>query len=744
MPIKTPSAGQQKLIFWAALFLLLAMSILSLISANQLMAFSGRAERSQAASIELNRFLSHVQEVESGARGYVITGDPSHLEPYRSGVAATDASLERMRVIGRSEEDLRARLSLIEQLVENRIALAAELVDLRARGADAQSIVAAVEAGRLAMARVSEQVDSATAAERDAFDRRKSRVENQALITNLALAAGVILGVLALVWLYILSSHEAARRRLAEGELRTLNAELETRVEERSAELERSRELLKAVVENMPDTVFLKDVQDQFRYVLVNEAGERLFGRDRAELLGHVDHELFPRAQASLCHKEDEEVAQSGEERFIMERSVETPSGLRMIESRKVPIADANGQQHFVLGIVRDITDRRSIENQLRQVQRMDTVGRLTGGIAHDFNNILAIIIGNLDLLRESLEDHSSGAEMTDEALQAATNGAELVRRLLAFARKQHLEPTAVNLNERLPPMTALLQRTLGESIKLQVFAGPDLWPALVDPTQVDDALVNLAINARDAMAGSGVLTIETGNVTLDEDYAAHHLEVTPGEYVMLAVSDTGAGMTPEVVARAFEPFFTTKLEGQGTGLGLSQVYGWIKQSGGHIKIYSEIGHGTGVKLYLPRADAAQEESSSSLPRTDLVPGGHEQILVVEDNPNVRRTVLRQLKDLGYPTLEAEDAQRALQMAREGAKFDLLFTDIVMPGGMTGYELAEQLERLQPGLKVLFTSGYTELAVGRSNGERRGPLLSKPYRKQDLGRMLREVLDESR
>jgi CheY-like chemotaxis protein len=368
----------------------------------------------------------------------------------------------------------------------------------------------------------------------------------------------------------------------------------------------------------------------------------------------------------------------------------------------------------------------------------MDAVGRLTGGIAHDFNNLLAIIHGNSELIRARLKDGSDSADMADDVIGASARGAELVRRLLAFARMQHLEPEAIDLNARLPDILSLLERTLGENVNVRIKPARDLWPATVDPTQVDDAIVNLAINARDAMPDGGTLTIETQNVILDEDYAAHHVEVVPGDYVMLAVSDTGTGMPPDVIARAFEPFFTTKPEGQGTGLGLSQVFGWVKQSGGHIKIYSELGHGTTIKLYLPRAET--ETAAAEQPVDVRTPTGTETILVVEDNAKVRKTVIRQLHDLGYRTIEADGGGAALDLMRRGTSFDLLLTDVVMPGGITGYQLAEQARAERPGLKVLFTSGYTELAAA-SEADLGHQLLSKPYRKQDLGHAVRAVLD---
>lgn len=740
MPINSPSGLQQRVIFWASLLLIITVSSVSFLSSSRLVALSARAQQSQHVLIELNRYLADLQDVETGARGYLITGDSRYLEPYRTGKAEAGKTLMRLRAAAGSDPSLRSRVTILEELGRRRSEYAAQVVSSRPHLGLARAPVPGMEGGQATMDELRDQVRAAAEAERSDFESRKDTIRAQALLTNLALTLGVALSLAALTYLFVVRNRETARVRLIKAELRALNADLEDRVEQRTAEVERSKELLDAVIENMPDTVFLKDIRDQFRYVLINGAGERLLGRQREELLGHVDHELFPQAQAKLIHQEDQEVASSGRQRHVPERSIAIGDECRTIETRKVPIADSDGRQRFVLGIVRDITEQKSIENQLRQVQRMDAVGRLTGGIAHDFNNILAIILGNIDLLREQLSDGSETADMADEALGAATHGAELVRRLLAFARKQHLEPTALDLNERLPSITAMLRRTLGEKVDLKVHPAPALWPALVDPTQVDDALVNLAINARDAMPDGGALTIETGNVVLDEDYAALHAEVTPGEYVMLAVSDNGTGMTSDIIAKAFEPFFSTKGEGKGTGLGLSQVYGWVKQSGGHIKIYSEIGHGTTIKLYLPRADAAQAKAAD-LDNIEAAPVGSETILVVEDNPNVLKTVLRQLKDLGYSTIEADNGRAALEMVRNGLEFDMLLTDVVMPGGMTGYELAGQVGALKPDLKVLFTSGYTELATESSETPRLGRLLSKPYRKQDLGRAIRATLD---
>ena len=738
MAAGAPSLSRQKIYLWAALLLIVAAALFSFYATNRLIALSARAEQSQEVLAELNKFMSDLQGVETGARGYLITGNRNFLAPYQSGVHAAAETLARLRRLAGGDRALQARLDRMEALSLRRVQIARNAVTARSSGTEPGALAGTMERGKAAMDEVRNEVSATFAGEQAEHRAHELSVGRLALFANLAMAAAVALSLAVILWLYRVRGRDVERRRRAEAELKALNAELEGRIEARTLDVARSHALLHAVIENMPDALVLKDARDEFRYVLVNRAGEQLMGRPREEIMGRVDHELFPPDQAEMFVAEDRDVMASGQPRLCQERLLTTLEGVRLIDTNKVPIL--NGAPGFLLGIVRDVTEQKAVENQLRQSQRMHAVGRLTGGIAHDFNNILAIILGNIDLLREQLEDGSEPAEMADEALAAATHGAELVRRLLAFARMQHLDPSAVDLNARLPAITNLLKRTLGEAIRIRLKPGEGLWPALVDPSQVDDALVNLAINARDAMPHGGSLIIETGNEVLDEDYAVHHLEVAPGDYVMLAVSDSGTGMAPNVIARAFEPFFTTKSEGRGTGLGLSQVYGWVKQSGGHIKIYSELGHGTTVKLYLPRADAPRETAPAPAEEGDAK-AGHETVLVVEDNPRVRATVLRQLADLGYATLQAEDGESALDVVRSPTRFDLLLTDVVMPGGMTGYDLADQARLLRPELKILFTSGYTELAASSGQTGRAGPLLSKPYRKRDLGLAVRAVLD---
>ena len=402
-------------------------------------------------------------------------------------------------------------------------------------------------------------------------------------------------------------------------------------------------------------------------------------------------------------------------------------------------IRDASGRGVRMVGGMTDITERLALEERLRQSQRLESIGQLTGGVAHDFNNLLTVILGNAELLSEQLGSNTAQRALADLVLSAAQRGADLTQRLLAFARKQALEPKVIDVNHLAADLDRLLRRALGEHIEIEFVRGAQLWPALVDPAQLENALLNLCLNARDAMPQGGRLTIETCNTRIDDDYASKHDEVKAGQYVLLAVSDTGAGIAPDHLARVFEPFFTTKEKGKGTGLGLAMVYGFVKQSGGHASIYSEVGHGTSVKLYLPRA---AKPSTSAPPRGDntQLTGGTETILMVEDDEFVHHYAQAQLRRLGYTVLTAENGHQALELLGAHDNIDLLFTDVVMPG-MSGRELADEARKLRPGLKVLYTSGYTENAIVHHGRLDPGVLLlGKPYRRSDLARKIREAL----
>ena len=380
--------------------------------------------------------------------------------------------------------------------------------------------------------------------------------------------------------------------------------------------------------------------------------------------------------------------------------------------------------------------ERRETVAALAQSQKMDAVGKLTGGVAHDFNNVLQVIGGNLQLATQEASGNETLTQRLTRAHEAVERGAKLASQLLAFARRQPLEPVALDVSRLLRSSDDTLRRVLGETIELETVVSGGLWNTLADPNHLQNVIVNLAINARDSMDGAGRLTIEAGNAMLDDDYTRHHDDLSSGQYVMIAVSDTGCGMAPEVLARAFEPFYTTKPEGGGTGLGLSMAYGFMKQTGGHIKLYSEPGHGTTVKLYLPRS--MEDEVVRVEAANDPVTGGTETILVVEDDPNVRTTAVAMLTQLGYRVLKAADAQSALSVLESGVRVDLLFSDVVMPGPMRSVDLARRAKEMLPGLEVLFTSGYTENAIVHGGRLDQGvALISKPYRRDALARKVR-------
>ena len=468
----------------------------------------------------------------------------------------------------------------------------------------------------------------------------------------------------------------------------------------------------------------------------ISPSAKAILGYDPTEMSGHSAREfLFP-DDLDNTREEMRRARRGGEIRNFECRYVHR-------DGHVVPLVwtgvwSEPEQRHFFIG--RDVTERKAVEERLRLAQRMDAIGQLTGGMAHDFNNILGVVIGSLDMLRMGGRLNREDDELVAGAIEASLLGADLIKRLLAFARRQQLKPQRVAVNELIGNMVAILSRTLGEQTPVVTDLSPDVWPVDIDPAQLEASLVNLATNARDAMPTGGRLTIRTGNRTLDEDYASIHPEVTPGDYAMIEVSDTGTGIPPEVLARIFEPFFTTKDPGKGTGLGLSMVFGFVKQSGGHINVYSEASVGTTFRLYLPREHGDESESDSTRVISPAV-GGTESVLLVEDNAAMRKVVHRQLTELGYKVTEADGAAAALEiLARES--FDLLFSDVVMPGQLSGIDLAQMAISRYPALRVLLTSGFPETRLsGNGNALQGLHLLSKPYRRTELARKIREVLE---
>jgi PAS domain S-box-containing protein len=509
-------------------------------------------------------------------------------------------------------------------------------------------------------------------------------------------------------------------------------------------ERDRNREFLDRVIDNVSMTILVKDART-LQYVLVNRAAERLWGFSRSEMIGKTPHEVFDTETAELVEANDRKLLESGTSFYLPEHKVETRNGPRIVTSNRIAVRNQSGEVQYVLGVVEDVTERKQLDDQLRQAQKMEAVGNLTGGIAHDFNNLLTVIIGNLDLLREDVAGDVEAEQKIDTIAQAAERGADLTRHMLVFSRRQPLQAEEIDVNTLIAGTTRLLSRALGGNIAVTLRTGADLPPVLVDSAQLETALLNIAINARDAMPTGGALTIATRLAHFDAEYAAHHPEVAAGAYVLIAISDTGTGIPPDVVERIFEPFFTTKPTGQGTGLGLSMVYGFIRQSGGHVKVYSEVGHGTTFKLYLPLATgpASNATARSSVPRQPATArrAGNQTILAVEDNPDLRATVTRQLRDLGYRVCEAENASDALAVLGDAERVDLLFTDMMLPGGVNGKELATEARAKCPDLKVLFTSGFPGTS-GRQETllEPGDVLLSKPYHKHDLAKAIEAAL----
>ncbi|MGO4172860.1 PAS domain S-box protein [Bosea sp. TAF32] len=497
---------------------------------------------------------------------------------------------------------------------------------------------------------------------------------------------------------------------------------------------------LLSILETVPEAMV---VIDEAGIVMsFSKAAERLFGYMADEVCGQNVKVLMPDPDRRRHDGYINRYLTTGERRIIGFGRVvsgQRKDGTTFPMELAVGEAEASGKRIFT-GFVRDLTSRHRMEEELRQSQKMEAIGQLTGGIAHDFNNLLTVISGNLEMIERRLEDGRL-RELLREAQGAADDGAKLTGQLLAFGRRQALNAKLTDIEQLVSTFAELLRRTLGETIELQTVATGHSLTALVDTTQLQNALLNLALNARDAMPRGGRLKVETARIHLDPDYVRMYPQVRLGDYVLISVSDTGVGMTEEVKQRAFDPFFTTKGVGAGTGLGLSMVYGFARQSGGHIQLYSELNEGTTVRLFLPAANPERVADTSNIdPVPAVKPRADECILVVEDDARVRKVVIARLEEEGYRVIQAADGKGALSLIAEHPEIRLLFTDIIMPGGMFGDELAREARLLRPGLKVLFTSGYAEPSLaGRELAE--GSWLKKPYTARELATRLRMLLD---
>jgi two-component system cell cycle sensor histidine kinase/response regulator CckA len=507
-------------------------------------------------------------------------------------------------------------------------------------------------------------------------------------------------------------------------------------------ELRRQERLLRQIIDANPSLIFVKDWNG--RFVLVNRATAEVYGTTVNALIGKTDADFNPNV-AEVAHflRDDRAVMSSGQPKVIAEEPVTNPATreTRWFQTIKMPLRTPEEGTATLLGVATEITERKRLEEQLLQSQKMEAVGQLAGGVAHDFNNILTAIVGYTDLLAAELGSNAQQLEDLEEIRKAARRAAALTRQLLAFSRKQVLELRIIDVNGVVLNLDKMLRSLISENIELKTDLAENLAAARADPNQIEQVIMNLAINARDAMPDGGTVTIETGNVTLDDAYASQHVSVIPGEYVMLAVSDTGCGMDEKTKSRIFEPFFTTKPAGRGTGLGLSTVYGIVKQTGGNIWLYSEPGKGTTFKIYLPAIAALPEDIGKVAP-AEAPRRGAGTVLVVEDDEQLRRLTHRALDAQGYTVLVADGGGTALDIARRHkGQIDLLLTDVIMPD-TNGRKLAETIQAARPGMRVLYMSGYPDGAIASHGMLEPGvAYLAKPFTTEAIARRVREVLE---
>ncbi len=644
-----------------------------------------------------------IQDAERGQRGFLITGREAYLEPYiRAKEKLPQLMIGLQRATAASPDQQPRLLRLQGDITTKMNELASTITAMRERGYDAARAIVNTNAGLVSMEAVRSDLRAIMDAANVRLDKRLVRAEAGDERISLTFVLGSIVAAVALlVGGFLLQS---AYRRAAISE-RLLQATLDS-VREGVAAFDASGRLQ---VWNNPFVTLSGVAGGELR------RGARLSGEaGKTGVLADSDAAGRPADRPMLVERRGDRGA--------------------AIEVFRNPTPDGG----HVMTLL-DVTRRRLAEEALRQAQKLEALGQMTGGIAHDFNNLLTIIIGSLELLRRSVGRDGKAIERIDMVNVAAERAARLTRQLLAFARRQPLQPEIVNLGRLMQELLPLIRRAVGKSITVECVAAGGLWNTTVDGSQFQSAVLNLAINGRDAMPDGGKLTIEVGNAALDDAYAARHAEVEPGQYVMFAITDTGKGMDADTAARALDPFFTTKPAGEGTGLGLPQVYGFVKQSGGHLKIYSEEGEGTTIKLYLPRGFGEESAQPGRVPA--LAVTGTETVLLVDDDEIVRFTVGSMLEELGYSVLSAASGAEALSIIEADGRIDLLFTDVVMAGPIGGRKLAEQAVAIRPALKVLFTSGYTENAIVHNGRLDPGvELLSKPYGRDVLAAKIHRVL----
>jgi signal transduction histidine kinase/CheY-like chemotaxis protein len=679
-------------------------------------------EHTYAVLVAIRELQIGIRDAESGQRGYLLTGNPDYLGPYESALGRVAVLLGDLKRLTADNPAQQGRLQTLAPAWQRRAQRLGQIIQVRQdSGLQAAIDVLSTQTGRETMKEIETTLAAMTTEEQALLATRQGETDSRGdWVQRLVLAATAI-AIVALLWAARLLNQAFARSYRAETEQRALAARL------------------RASLDSLSQGVGVFGPAHKLRHW--NECFQILLGLPSAMLRTETPYAAFAdhlTADGEALLESEEQIEHSQQtsgEPIVYERT--HPNGT-LLEIRRTPTPDGG----FVL-TVSDMTKRAQSEAVLRESQKMQAIGQLTGGIAHDFNNLLTVILGNLELARMKLDPQNPLAANIERSLWAAQRGGTLTGQLLAFARKQPLAPAPIDLSAHLPELVPLLSRTLGEHIDVRFVDSAGLWPAMADPAHLESAVLNLALNARDAMPNGGRLTIELANKVLDDQYARAHAEVVPGDYVMVAVSDTGHGMTPDIVARVFEPFFTTKTDGRGTGLGLAMVFGFVKQSGGHVKIYSEPGEGTCVKLYLPRAvGAAMPSGQRSGVPADL-PHGSATILVVEDEAGVREIAVAILRSLGYCVLEAPDGDEGLRVfGAHAAEIDMLLTDVVLPGKVRGRALAERITAMRPEVKVLFMSGYTENSIVHHGRLDDGVhLLGKPFKREQLARKVAEVLE---
>ncbi|HQS16737.1 response regulator [Reyranella sp.] len=694
-----------------------------LIAAGLMLAFSqsksaARQQRLVVANYETMALMREtviaVQDAEVGLRGYLLTGDATSLEPYERARLRIESSMRQLEAAVASDPDTTRQFHEFRNITAQKFdQLNSTVGAYQTQGREAALALDRTGAGRAMLGQVRLLGDALVEGQRLLLARRLTALrseQEQAEIAGLLVMGGAFVCLIAGIYIVV---HGAGRLERSQHALAG-----------------RSR-LLQATLESLRDPIFVID--GERTVVAWNEAFAKLAqwvpGKQAPPTLDQLLSERSPATRALLLPLDLAKTPSAG------------PAVIRVAhEGRDYEIY--RGEMSGGGAVVRcvDITEKLHDEAALRQGQKMEATGQLTGGMAHDFNNILQVIRANLDLLKGEAGDNASMLSRVQSATAAADRGARLTQQLLAFARRQPLTPQPTNVARLVGDLAELMRHSLGERIGIEIKMADDPWNARIDAGQLENAILNLAINARDAMPDGGTVRVEISNAMLDRRYAALHPDVTPGPYVLVDVSDTGTGMPPEVAAQAFDPFFTTKGDGKGTGLGLSMVYGFVRQSNGHIRIDSAIGQGTSIKLYLPRTEDPVSEEPS---HPGSAVSGSERILVVEDSEDVRRAVVEMLKGWGYRVEAAEDPDVAAVMLEKDPAFDLLFTDIVMPGTITAVELAQLAQRLQPRIGVLLTSGFARGLI--PDHTRSGyPMIAKPYSSDALSAKLRSVLANRR